>query len=211
MDGVIIDSAQLKIDALKMTFKELNIFEAELTDNKILACHPHDLLKNYYNDLHEAVLCHEYIHSSLRKELNLFLSLEDIQYIKNKTLGIALFTAQPKHRVEDMLGRQLLRNFDVIITEGEVLPFTKPSPYGIELILKQQPHWTKSETYLIGDTIEDIEAGRLAGINTIAASWGFTSNEDLIKFGCDCIFDSPSDILNFVEQSMEKKCINYMN
>ena len=76
MDGVIIDSAKLKIDALKMTFNKLNIViaESEMPDNKILAYHPHDLLKAFYHDFNGAVLCHEYIHSTLRKGLNFFLS-----------------------------------------------------------------------------------------------------------------------------------------
>jgi phosphoglycolate phosphatase-like HAD superfamily hydrolase len=213
MDGVIIDSAKLKIDALKMTFQALHMFipKREISDKELLACHPHDVLQKFHDDFKEAVACHEKIHSQLRKKLKRFFSIDDFQYIKHKTLGVALFTAQPRHRLLDMLGASFLNIFDAIVTEDDVLPFIKPSPYGIELILQQQPHWNRSKTYFIGDTVEDIMSGRMANINTIAASWGFTSLEILVDFGCDWILDSPSDIFKLIEHVREAKCPDRMN
>lgn len=88
------------------------------------------------------------------------------------------------------------------------MPFIKPSPNGIDLIIEQQIHCTRTYTYIIGDAVHDLESEHLSAISTIAVSWGFTTKKELMKFDCG---NKPLIILKFVEQSMEKTCISYMN
>lgn len=74
MDGVINDSAQLEINLIKITLNELDEIENELTDEQNLSGHPHDFLKIFCNDLHEAIIRQKYIHSILGKHIKKFIS-----------------------------------------------------------------------------------------------------------------------------------------
>jgi phosphoglycolate phosphatase len=50
-------------------------------------------------------------------------------------------------------------------------------------------------TYYIGDTVGDIKEGRLAGVITVAVTWGWHSREKLAAVNPDYLIDSPGDLL----------------
>jgi HAD superfamily hydrolase (TIGR01549 family) len=89
--------------------------------------------------------------------------------------------------------------FDVVISEDEVYDF-KPSPEGIHQALKILKLSPKECVY-VGDMIEDIEAGKKAGVKTIAVLSGVHSPEKLEKEKPDYIFKSVLDIKKIIEKS----------
>lgn len=54
-----------------------------------------------------------------------------------------------------------------------------------DLIVKHS--FKKSETFVVGDSNHEIEAGKFIGINTIAVTWGLTSENKLIVANPDFI------------------------
>ena len=53
-------------------------------------------------------------------------------------------------------------------------------------------------TLMIGDTVGDIRAGREAGVQTAAVTWGFQQRDLLLKEAPDCLFDQPEELLSIV-------------
>ena len=53
----------------------------------------------------------------------------------------------------------------------------------------------KDSTYYIGDTSGDIKEARLAGIKTVAVTWGWHSREMLEKVNPDYLIDAPEALL----------------
>jgi phosphoglycolate phosphatase len=53
--------------------------------------------------------------------------------------------------------------------------------------------------YLVGDTISDISEARLAGINSIAVTWGYQSRNKLLEKSPNFIAETPQDILDIFE------------
>ncbi len=51
------------------------------------------------------------------------------------------------------------------------------------------------DTFMVGDAISDIRQGKLAGVKTIAVSWGFQDRELLENESPDSIIDFPGDLL----------------
>lgn len=51
------------------------------------------------------------------------------------------------------------------------------------------------ETWMIGDAVSDIRQGRLAGVGTIAVSWGFQARRLLERESPDFLADSPEELL----------------
>jgi phosphoglycolate phosphatase len=54
---------------------------------------------------------------------------------------------------------------------------------------------TLESVYYIGDAGTDIIQGKIAGVKTIAVTWGFQSRNRLAKEGPDYIFDNPGDLV----------------
>jgi len=47
----------------------------------------------------------------------------------------------------------------------------------------------------VGDDLRDIEAGRNAGMRTIAAGWGYLDGEDPHTWGADLVLATPQTLL----------------
>ena len=54
----------------------------------------------------------------------------------------------------------------------------------------------------VGDDLRDIQAGRAAGMRTIAAAWGYLGQGEHIEdWGADFIAQQPTDLLKWLEQA----------
>ncbi|TDM06211.1 MAG: hypothetical protein C4K60_16445 [Ideonella sp. MAG2] len=54
----------------------------------------------------------------------------------------------------------------------------------------------------MGDDQRDIQAGRAAGMLTVAAAWGYLGQgENIEDWGADFIAQTPADLLKWLEQA----------
>ena len=53
----------------------------------------------------------------------------------------------------------------------------------------------RDNTFYIGDTTGDIKEGRMAGVRTVAVTWGWHSREKLAAAGPDYLIDAPEELL----------------
>lgn len=51
------------------------------------------------------------------------------------------------------------------------------------------------DTFMIGDVVSDIREGKIAGVKTVAVTWGYQSRELLLGESPDYVADSPDDLL----------------
>jgi phosphoglycolate phosphatase len=56
----------------------------------------------------------------------------------------------------------------------------------------------KNQTYYIGDTTGDIREARMAGVKTVAVTWGWHNRERLAAAKPDFIVDKPLELLNIL-------------
>ncbi len=87
--------------------------------------------------------------------------------------------------------------FDVVVT-GDDAAAPKPDPGGLLLALKRlgvAPH----EAAFAGDAPSDVEAGRRAGLETWAVTWGRVHpRDDLLAAGPDQVLATPGDLVHLV-------------
>ena len=69
----------------------------------------------------------------------------------------------------------------------------KPDPTGAVMTAKELGVLPEECCY-IGDMTIDIRTGKSAGMKTIAVTWGYQDEEDLIACGADHIVRSPEEI-----------------
>ncbi len=56
----------------------------------------------------------------------------------------------------------------------------------------------REETAYVGDMVHDIEAGKKAGVRSIAVTWGFHPREKLEKARPDDLIDTPNQLLEII-------------
>ncbi|MBR2634500.1 MAG: HAD family hydrolase [Clostridia bacterium] len=97
--------------------------------------------------------------------------------------------------VERIFGAEL---FDMILGDQGLRP-AKPDPAGVFKILSDLQVDAADALY-VGDTEVDIETGRNADLDTVAALWGYRSRETLVKAGARLFAEAPEDILTLALQ-----------
>jgi phosphoglycolate phosphatase len=97
-------------------------------------------------------------------------------------------------------GTGILQFFDVVFGSDSV-PEKKPSPVPI-LKLLERFGLSRDEALIIGDSNYDIEAGRAAGLTTVAVTYGFRRRE-LLK-DADFIIDRFDELLRVLPE-IDKK------
>ncbi|MBI5739986.1 MAG: HAD-IA family hydrolase [Nitrospirae bacterium] len=95
-----------------------------------------------------------------------------------------------------LAGLGILQYFDVVFGSDSV-PEKKPSPVPI-LKLLQRFGAARDEAVMIGDSNYDVEAGRAAGVATIAVTYGFRSREVLMD--ADFIIDRFDEVLKVLPE-----------
>jgi N-acetyl-D-muramate 6-phosphate phosphatase len=82
------------------------------------------------------------------------------------------------------------------VVGGDTTPHSKPHPAPL-LEAAQRIGVDPSECVYVGDDLRDVQAGRAAGMRTIAASWGYLGMGEAIgAWGADRVIDEPSQLLN---------------
>ena len=81
------------------------------------------------------------------------------------------------------------------VSGGDTYPERKPSPLPV-LAEIEKLGFALYECVIAGDSINDIEAGRLAGIATIACTWGYGGADELT--GADAFARTPQEMLALI-------------
>ena len=99
-------------------------------------------------------------------------------------------------RFTDPLVRGLrLHRRAAVVVAGDSTPHAKPHPAPLIEAVRRIGVEPRHCAY-VGDDLRDVQAGRAAGMTTVAARWGYLGLGDLIEtWGADHIADSPADIL----------------
>lgn len=99
------------------------------------------------------------------------------------------------HALTDALLEQLgLRVDSGCVVSGDRLPQRKPHPAPLQLAAAELG-LLPAQCIYIGDAPRDIEAGKAAGMRTVAAAYGYIRpDEDLLAWGADAIMRRPADL-----------------
>lgn len=123
---------------------------------------------------------------------------ELLKHLKDKGIKIAVASNKYQSAVERII-HYYFPDIPFIAVEGqrEGRPI-KPDPAIIEAILTESDSH-REETVMIGDSFPDIESARRAGVESIAVTWGFSPESEIIAASPDHIVSHPSQILNIIE------------
>jgi phosphoglycolate phosphatase len=103
---------------------------------------------------------------------------------------------------QEALSRLILKSLGVdtyfdVIAGGDTYREMKPSPLPLLKVMNEFS-CVPSEAVMVGDSINDIQAGIRAGITTIGCSWGYGNSYELSEAGF--LADSCSDIITIIRR-----------
>ena len=107
-----------------------------------------------------------------------------------KTLYIA--TSKPEH-----LAEKILEHFEILGLFAAVFGARHDlDVYDKNEVLQRAVAMLGGapEGVMIGDRFHDVAGGRLVGLHTIGALYGYGSYKELADAGCDCLVDTPQDL-----------------
>ena len=86
------------------------------------------------------------------------------------------------------------------IVSGDTTPHAKPHPAPL-LEAAQRLRVSPVSCWYVGDDMRDIEAGRAAGMVTVAAGWGYCGSDGPAQWNAHAIADSPLELLKLIPQT----------
>jgi len=100
-------------------------------------------------------------------------------------------TNKPAHLTEPLMTALGLSQRSACIVSGDTLPHRKPRPEPL-LHAAQSIRISPEQSMYIGDASRDIEAGKAAGMTTVAAAYGYIQpGDDPASWGADHVIEQP--------------------
>lgn len=81
------------------------------------------------------------------------------------------------------------------IISGDTTGHAKPHPAPL-LEAARRLGIAAEDCWYVGDDLRDVEAGRAAGMVTVACAWGYCGSEQPMAWGADLLLDTPADLLD---------------
>ena len=85
-----------------------------------------------------------------------------------------------------------------VVICGDTTARSKPDPLPL-LEAARRVGLPPAQCIYVGDDLRDVQAGRAAGMATLAAAWGYLGNGDAIDdWGADVVLEEPGQLLKFL-------------
>ncbi len=204
---IVFDFDGTIADTLRILIKIINRLADEFAYNKIRMHDLHYIKSMRTRDilayLNIPMLKLPFIIRRIRMEMNKEIPMlkpsvnikPTLEALNDEGYRIGILTTNASSNVRTFLRNNDLELFDFIRSTHHLL--------AKHLILKKikrsycyhhNSNLSQSMIFYVGDEVRDIEAGKKAGVKTIAVSWGFNSRDALLAESPDYIIDRPEEL-----------------
>ena len=192
--GCLVNDLDQNYQAIMYIFDKLGVEKITLDEFKESFFLPYTEWYRKYTDASPEELKKLFIEGLAQADKPaLFHSTKEVlESLKDKGIKIALLSSHPLSAITKESKEFGVDDYFTDIM-GDVLDKTK-----VINTLIEKNGFSPSETAYVGDMVHDIEAGREAGVVTIAVSWGFQSKQKLADNNPDHLIDDIKEILNII-------------
>ena len=121
---------------------------------------------------------------------------ELLKGIADGGMAWGIVTNKPARFTDPLVGMIGLGHAGCVIS-GDTTPQPKPHP-GPLLEGARRLGIAPEQCWYVGDDLRDVEAGRAAGMLTVACTWGYCGTVDPATWGADMVLDSPLALLEIL-------------
>jgi pyrophosphatase PpaX len=199
LDGTLIDSGAMILASYRHATR--TVLEREIPDEVLAGFIGGGSIRDHMRALDEGradelVRVYREHNEPLHDDLEAFPGVEDLlETLSAQGRKLGVVTAK-RRRTVDLAFRVLPieRYFDAVVTT-ESTELHKPHPDPV-LHALQELGSTMDESTFVGDSPWDVEAGKSAGVFTVAVSWGKIHPEErLLEAGADVLVHTPKELL----------------
>lgn len=123
---------------------------------------------------------------------------QTLDKFKDEGFYMAVASSKPKRILDKMVAYFNLEGFNYVLGTEESNFKHKPDPELINYIMDQL-NVSKEDAVIIGDSKSDILAGKNAGIDTVAVTYGYDKPENLIKLEPTHVIDKFDKLTDIIE------------
>ncbi|MFL6706999.1 MAG: HAD family hydrolase [Massilia sp.] len=137
--------------------------------------------------------------SAMAVESTLFEGVvELLDGIRAAGMDWGVVTNKPSRFTDPLLPQIGLAHAGCVVS-GDTTGFAKPHPAPL-LEGARRLDLAPEQCWYVGDDLRDIEAGRAAGMITVACAWGYCGELEPVHWGADYLLESPIDLLNTLQE-----------
>lgn len=119
---------------------------------------------------------------------------EALAGVRAAGLRTAVVTNKLERFADALLARLGLETFIDVVIGGDSCERRKPDPEPLLLACRRLDA-TPARALMVGDSINDVEAARGAGMPIVCVPYGYNEGEDPRKLPCDALIESLTDLL----------------
>ncbi|MEE8118186.1 MAG: phosphoglycolate phosphatase [Gammaproteobacteria bacterium] len=124
---------------------------------------------------------------------------ETLDALERHSISFGIVTNKPGWLTRPLLDKLELTQRCACIVSGDCTVNRKPHPDPL-LEASRQAKFDPVNCLFVGDDKRDIQAGRNAGMKTLAASWGYIApQDDLNEWQADGIISQPEDLVSWLD------------
>lgn len=123
---------------------------------------------------------------------------------KLRGVSMAVISNKPAAASRALLTALDLDHYFACVAGGDSFSEMKPSPLPLNAVISRLGA-APERTWMIGDSVYDVEAGKAAGVRTIAVTYGFQDADMLKALKPDAVVSAFAEIAGFVIEEDQSK------
>lgn len=123
-----------------------------------------------------------------------------LQDLHQRQLAWGIVTNKPARFTDPLVPQIGLHEAGCVIS-GDTTAHPKPHPAPL-LEAARRLNLQPSECWYVGDDLRDIQAGRAAGMPTVAVAWGYCGHTEPISWDADALVNTPAELVGLIQQSL---------
>jgi phosphoglycolate phosphatase len=202
LDGTLVDSAPDLVVAMQRLRAELGESAVDVTAiGEVVSKGGRAMLRRGFPDADDAridLLLPRFLDlyaEAIATHTRLYAGMDDVLLaLERSGIRWGVVTNKPGRLARALLAAIDLERRCAAMVSGDCLPLRKPDPAPL-LHACALAGVDAGRSVYVGDDLRDIEAGKRAGMKTIAAGWGYLNGEDPLAWQADSVAMSPGELL----------------
>ena len=211
LDGTLLDTASDLISSLNHALQEEGLPCASAEQIKPYISHGAAAMVSQYlngscnDEIHSRILEHmlnDY-QNHIAERTELFSGMANIlDTLESRNIKWGVVTNRRERFTHLLMDAFNLTSRAACIVSGDTTAYSKPRPEPM-LAACKQAGVKPQQCLFIGDSANDIEAGKSAGMKTMAAAYGYLKQgDDPNNWEADALIQSPAEILPWIDKSL---------
>lgn len=211
LDGTLADTAPDLINSLNRVLQKHQLTPVNPAEIKPYisygaAAMVKQCLKGLFSDHQQTTIVNamleDYQHN-IAQHTRLFSGMAELlKILENQGIKWGVVTNKRKRFTTPLMDALKLTSRAACIVSGDTTANSKPHPEPM-LTACEQAKVEPCQCLYIGDSAHDIEAGKKAGMKTMAATYGYLKiDDDPLTWQADALINSPTEILPWINSAL---------